>query len=88
MGNLDFRKRRNNVAYSWYSHSLILDECDLLKYQTAGGGVCSKEIIQKFANAFKNLDESIDELNCHAAHAQNFAQDTFCKKSIAFAERL
>lgn len=62
-GKLDCMGRLNDVADSLYSK--LIDECDSLTSQVASG-----ETVQRLANAFKDVVASIDDLNCHAAHAQ------------------
>lgn len=36
----------------------------------ASGEMCNREMVQHFANEFKDVDASIDDFDCHAAYAQ------------------
>lgn len=78
--------RRDNIANLWYF--LLVDECDFLELQKASGRVCSGEMIQTLANASKDVDAPIYDLNRHAAHSLNAVQFTFCSESFQLEERL
>lgn len=56
--------------------------------QIASGEVCSGEMSQRLANAFKDVDELINDLNHHDAHAQKVVGETFRHKSAPLAGRL
>lgn len=47
---------------------MLRDECKLLECCVAGGGMCSLEMVNRLANAFKVVDTSIDDLSCRAVH--------------------
>lgn len=74
-GNLNLSERRKYVADSRYS--VQSGEFDSLKCSIANGRLCSEETVQLLANAFKDVDASIDDFIRHAAHVQKADQDTF-----------
>lgn len=45
-------------------------------------------MVQQLANASKDVDASINDLNRHAARAQKVVRNFFCNKTVAVAERL
>lgn len=67
-GKLDFSERRDGLTDSWYS--MLSNQCNLLKSQIASGEVCSGEIVQIISKASYDVNASIHDLYCHAAHAQ------------------
>lgn len=67
-GKLDFLERRKNVADS--RNSMLSDECNSQKRQISRGSFYKGNMALRLANGFKNVDVSIDDSNCHAAHAQ------------------
>lgn len=67
--------------------TLLLDEFNLLKHQVTTCEVCSVEIVQQLANASKDLNLSMNDLNRHAAHVQKAFRDTFRARLLILAER-
>lgn len=67
---------------------MLRDECDSLRRQIFCGRLRSGKMGQRLANASKDADASIDDLNCHAAHANEVRQDTFRNTSVTLAKRL
>lgn len=49
---------------------MLVDECHRLKHQIVSGSVRSGEMIQRLANASKDVDGLIDDLNSHATPTQ------------------
>lgn len=74
-GKLKLLERRNNDDDLRYF--MLSAECDLLKCQVASGGLCSQTMILQLANAFKDVNVSVDGLNFHGAHTQKAVRDTF-----------
>lgn len=52
------------------------------------GGVISRKRVCRIVNAFKDVDAIRDDSDCHVAHVQKAAQDTFCEMSAALVARL
>lgn len=48
--------------------------------------MCSKLMVQKLVNTSKDMDESIDDLNRHAADAETVVRDIFRNKAVPLAE--
>lgn len=63
---LDFSERCNSLADSWYS--MLRDDSDPQNREIASGRVCSGELAQRLANAFKHIDASIGDLIHYAAY--------------------
>lgn len=84
-GKPDFSERRNNVADLLYS--MPVEECDSLERQSAIGGECSGSLLQRRANASKDVDASINKLNGRAARAQKAIRDAFQNNSVALGQR-
>lgn len=65
---LDISERFNNAADFWYS--LLSDSCVLLRGQIVTGRVCSEEMVEILANAFRDVEAMLYDFKCHAAYAQ------------------
>lgn len=76
---------RNHVADLQYS--ITVDESSSLNYQIISRVICSGEIEERFANAFRDVKASVDDLNRHAERAQKAIRGTFLFKLDAAVER-
>lgn len=81
---LELLKRCNDISDSQYP--VLVHACMSLKPLLASGKVCSGEMVQHFANALKDVNASLDDLNL-VPHAQKAVQDTFCTRLVTIAKR-
>lgn len=84
-GKLEFIERHNSAAGS--RDSLLVDDCSSFKLHITSGEVCCGAIVQRLAIDFKDVDASINGLNCHAAHAQKAVRNTFQSRSVSLSRR-
>lgn len=66
---------------------MLVDKCDGVKQQVAGGEIFRRNIVQQLANATEDISSSIDCFIRHFALAQKNVGIAFCIWVATFSKR-